>query len=703
MTDKYIHIKTKSSSVIINTTPVAELVYWGGVIDENSDLFSLFDKPRGHVRLQQDIPVSFLPENGRGFFSSPGIEGHRLGYDWSPVFKTHKIEAKNNRIVIISIDETAQLLVKTEVELNEYDILSIRNTLKNLSAESYYLNRLSVTIPLPEKSHDLMSFGGCWLQEFKSHRINISHGTYKQENYRGRTSHEYFPGLITGTNGFSENQGEVWGVHLAWSGNHRMQYSVRSDSSRFIQAEALYFPGEIILSENEEVSTPWVYAGYGGCGLNSMSHHFHDFIRERVITFDKPRPVHLNTWEGIYFSHNVDYIKTMADEAARMGVERFIIDDGWFGLRDDDTSSLGDWFVDKRKYPDGLAPVIEYVKNAGMEFGIWVEPEMINVNSELYKKHPDWLLKLNGYDQPSGRNQFVLNLTNREAYKYIIGRLRWLLKNHDIDYLKWDMNREVVQPGCNGKAAMQNQVKAIYKIIDCLKSEFPGLEIESCSSGGGRIDMEMLKRVDRFWTSDCNDALERQHIQKGMSYFFPLLISGSHIGNKSSHTTNRKHDVNYRGMTALFGHMGVELDPAKESEEEKKGFINYISLHKKYRDLIHYGDLYRLDFKSDVISGLGVINKNKRNGIFFISQNKMSDYVLNERVIFSGLNIKAKYEIKVIKFMDPSLINGLYMEKKPAWMDTKTIYSGDTLTKIGLPLPVFFPESGMLIEIVLAS
>ena len=699
------HLTNHDIDIILRTQPYAELCYFGKRLQKiTTDAIDMLIPAVPNSRIDIDVPFTLCPEEGVGNFSTPGIEGHRNGKDWSPVFVTQKVTKKKNDITIISEDNIAQLRLTSKLILDETGVLQCQNSLTNLGDEPYQVNRLSVTLPIPERALELMAFSGRWIKEFFPHRTKIQHCGYLQENRRGRTSHEYFPGMIVGTEGFKEQTGEVWGVHLGWSGNHRFQVAVKSNGKRFIQAEALYLAGEVSLAKGETLSTPWLYATYSDEGLNKMSQHFHQFLRKNIIHFasNKPRPVHLNTWEGIFFDHNPDYIMKMATKAAQMGVERFIIDDGWFGKRDDDYQALGDWYLDKRKYPNGLEPVIEHVKKQGMEFGIWVEPEMISKNSDLYRAHPDWLLELPGYNQPEGRHQYLLDLQNPAVFNYLLERLTWLLSSYDIDYIKWDMNREIVQAGHEGQPAIVGQTNAVYRLMDMLQQKYPNVEIESCSSGGGRIDFEVLKRTQRFWASDSNDALDRQIIQRGMSYFFPPEVMGAHIGGKTCHTTYRELDMNLRGLTALFGHMGVELDPVKESTEEQKGFTHYIRLHKQLRSLLHSGNSVRLDVDdSAAMQSYGVVSQDKKEAVFVIAQLALPTYALSGNLRLTGLLTDKEYSIEILDLphhIDPQ-VNGHAMKSFPKWMTTDTTLSGDWLMNIGLPLPVLDPATAMLIKI----
>ncbi len=699
------HLTNHDIDIILRTQPYAELCYFGKRLQKiNTDAIDMLIPAVPNSRIDVDVPFTLCPEEGVGNFSTPGLEGHRNGKDWSPVFVTQKVTKKKNDITIISEDNIAQLRLTSKLILDETGVLQCQNSLTNLADEPYQVNRLSVTLPIPERALELMAFSGRWIKEFFPHRTKIQHCGYLQENRRGRTSHEYFPGMVVGTEGFKEQTGEVWGVHLGWSGNHRFQVAVKSNGKRFIQAEALYLAGEVSLAKGETLSTPWLYATYSDEGLNKMSQNFHQFLRKNIIHFasDKPRPVHLNTWEGIFFDHNPDYIMKMATKAAQMGVERFIIDDGWFGKRDDDYQALGDWYLDKRKYPNGLEPVIEHVKKQGMEFGIWVEPEMISKNSDLYRAHPDWLLELPGYNQPEGRHQYLLDLQNPAVFDYLLERLTWLLSSYDIDYIKWDMNREIVQAGHEGQPAVVGQTNAVYRLMDMLQQKYPNVEIESCSSGGGRIDFEVLKRTQRFWASDSNDALDRQIIQRGMSYFFPPEVMGAHIGGKTCHTTYRELDMNLRGLTALFGHMGVELDPVKESTEEQKGFTHYIRLHKQLRSLLHSGNSVRLDVDdSAAMQSYGVVSQDKKEAVFVIAQLALPTYALSGNLRLTGLLTDKEYSIEILDLpnhIDPQ-VNGHAMKSFPKWMTTDTTLSGDWLMNIGLPLPVLDPATAMLIKI----
>lgn len=697
-----IHLYSVNTSIVILSNPVPQILYWGQKLNHFDDsIAALSERAISQARLDVDIPISLCPENGRGLFSTAGIEGFRnsednRNTDWAPVFVTTQVESDSQSACFVCVDDLANLELTIKLNLDSSGVLKKSISVKNLSEDAYHLNRLVNTLPLPHRANEVMSFHGRWSREFQTQRLSLNHGSFSQDNRRGRTSHEYFPGMMVGNQGFSEQHGEVWGFHLAWSGNNQVRCETKSDGRRFAQMGELLLAGEVTLAKEESYTSPELYACYSDAGLNGIRCQFHSLVRRQIIDFpnQSKRPVHLNTWEGIYFEHDPEYIKQMATEAEKIGVERFIIDDGWFVGRDGEKAALGDWFLDKKKYPNGLEPVIEHVNQLGMEFGLWVEPEMVNPDSNLYRKHPDWMLGIDGYDQPSGRYQYLLDLQNKDCFTYLFNCLDALLTDYNIAYFKWDMNRELVQPAHEGSPAVSNQTKAYYRLIDELAKKHPKVEIESCSSGGGRIDYEVLKRTHRFWTSDCNDALERQTIQKGLSYFFPPEVMGAHIGPFESHTTRRRHDINLRGITALGGHMGVELDPVKESEEEKSRFAHYIKLHKSYRSLLHSGDVFYLDSNDTSRNVYGVKNANEM--LLTVCQLAMPDYANAEPVRFAYLNVNKQYRVEVIDFPEASKS---LMKQMPTWMNTPSVFSGELLNKVGLTMPIQDPETAMLISI----
>ncbi|MGR5140560.1 alpha-galactosidase [Photobacterium sp. DNB23_23_1] len=702
MEKQIIRLRGQQSEMIVEIGEIAEVLYWGESISGYPKGAALaLKRPVPYGRLDNDVPVSLHPELARGVFGSPALEGHRNGQDWAPAFTIKSISHQSGSLIIESHDSIAGLALTVNLDLDSNDVVQLKQTLTNIGEGEYLVNRLANTLPIPERANELLTYYGRWVKEFQQVRQTLSQGGYQQENRRGRTSHEHYPALIAGTKGFGECDGDVWGFHFAWSGNHRMRVDVKADGRRVVQAEAIYLPGEISLQPGESLVTPVLYASHSGAGLNSMSQQFHGHVRESILApqiSEKPRPIHLNTWEGIYFDHDPAYIKEMATESAKMGVERFIIDDGWFKGRNGDKAALGDWYLDEAKYPQGLEGIVSHVNQLGMEFGLWFEPEMINKDSDLYRNHPDWLLAVGGYDQPTGRNQYAIDLQNEDAFAYLLERLDHFLSRYNIAYIKWDMNREIVQPAHRGRAAGNNQVTRYYELVEQIRERHPEVEIESCAAGGGRIDFEVLKRTHRFWTSDNNDALERQQIQRGFSYFFPPEVMGSHIGARHCHSTRRTHDIRFRGLTALFGHMGIELDPVKEGAEEKVGFERYIKLHKTYRSLLHSGKSVRIPVDDhDGQLAKAVISEDGNEALVMVAQLSMPTNSLSGVLRIPGLDADKAYTISVIDHPD-NFHEGL-VNQQPAWTKQPTVLTGEWCQKIGLAMPILDAESAVLIRL----
>lgn len=706
MSSPLLQLHSDTRSLIIKLHPAPEVLHWGKRISRFTSSHSLcITQARAlmQARLDIDVPVTLCPELGRGSFGSPGILGHREGEDWAPQFLYHSHWVEGGKAEVVCLDEAAQLELTICLALsNTSGVLTKKLRLVNKANACYQVDKLALTIPLPYRAKELESYSGRWSREFQSQRQTLEHGFFSQENRRGRTSHEYFPGCLVGGTGFSDEQGEVWAFHLGCSSNHFWRAEAKSDGRRFVQFGELLMPGEVSLEAGESYTTPTLYCSYSPSGINGIRKANHGFVRGYLLKFEsnKSRPVHLNTWEGIYFEHDPDYICEMATRASKMGIERFVVDDGWFKGRDNDSSALGDWTLDKRKYPNGLYPVIKHVNRLGMEFGLWVEPEMISEDSDLYRTHPEWVLADTRYPLVTGRNQLVLNLQIKECFDYVYTCLDHLLASNNIAYLKWDMNRELNQPSHLRICAVHKQTKAVYRLLDMLRGKHPSVEIESCSSGGGRMDYEILKRTQRFWVSDCNDALERQTIQKKVSIFFPLEVMGSHIGPQHSHTTRRQHNINLRGITALFGHMGVELDPVRESESECAGFAKYIEMHKRFRSLLHTGNSLYLDSCEPSREAYGVFDHDQL--LLAVCQKQMPDYALPEPLVLSMLDVKADYWIELVDYPQQSLA---LMKQLPTWMSIlikgdKLKVSGAELAVLGLSLPIQDPETCLLLYLV---
>jgi len=697
-----VHLRGRRSSLVVDlsaTTPT--VLHWGAALPADVDLDELrtaVTRAIPEAGLDIGVPVTLLPVDAAGFIGQPGLAGHRDGLAWSPVLGYVSHTATAETLTIDLADPVAELAVTVELELHpDTDLLRVQLRLTNAGEAPYRVERLVATLPLPAATDEVLSFTGRWCKEWQEQRHRLGAAALVQENRRGRTSPDNPPGLMVGAAGFGERHGEVYAVQVGWSGNHALRVERLNNGQAYLQGGELLFPGEVVLAAGEMYATPWLYATYTPDGLAGITSSFHQFIRLRPGHPAKPRPVVVNTWEAVYFDHDPDRLRALADAAAAVGAERFVLDDGWFRGRDHDLAGLGDWYVDERKYPKGLTPLIEHVRSLGLEFGLWVEPEMVNPDSDLYRAHPDWVLSVPGYTPVLGRHQLVLDLANPDVSAYLLERLDWLLTEHDISYFKWDMNRDLVQAGSGqaGRAGVHAQTLAFYALLGDLRQRHPDVEIESCSSGGARADLAVLTYTQRIWTSDCNDALERQLIQRGFSYFLPPELMGAHIGPPRSHTTARVHDLGFRAATALFGHLGIEWDITTASPAERAVITDVIALYKQLRPLLHSGTTVRVEHPDPATLAHGVVATDQNAAVFAFAQLGASPTTVTPPLRLTGLAPDRRYAVRWLRLGEDGLGP---MKAPPPWLANGVTLTGAQLAAHGLAMPVLHPEHALLIE-----
>ncbi|TPP07158.1 alpha-galactosidase [Rhizobium glycinendophyticum] len=654
----------------------------------------LFEIERSSRVNGMDIAVPsavLLPTGGMGFFGWPAISGHRGGRDFVAQFGGWTVRRNSNRTVLTGVDAVACLSLAITLTAHASGLISMATTLTNTGHEDYQLDRcMSGTFLAPAGDVQVMSFTGIWGREFQTRRELLGNGTWIQENRRGRTSHDRFPML------FIESETQIFGVTLGFSGNHQIVIDRTDDGRRLVHLGELFEPGEIILGPGESYQSPIAYAG-------ADTEDFHAFVREELTTWPSgtmsPRPVTLNTWEGNYFDHQMDSLKAQATAAAELGIERFVLDDGWFGKRDNDTTSLGDWDIDPRKYPSGLKPLVDHVTGLGMQFGIWFEPEMVNPVSELYKEHPDWALTIEGRPILESRTQLVLDVSRPDVSDYLFGKIDAVLSNHAVSYIKWDMNRDLTHAaGRDGKPKIAAQTRAVYALMDRVRAAHPDVEIESCASGGGRIDYGALARTHRVWTSDCTDALERLEIQRGASVFVPPEILGSHISASPNHQTGRRHSLSFRAIIALAYHLGVELNPLELTDEERSELKVYIETYKRLRDLFHAPGA---SFRIEPLDGRYVWGASSDERIVVIvaqGPQMVGEQPVPLRLPDSVTQIGGQWTIAKILPVEPSFIR--ISEGQKRLLSGNVSFDLNNAGLSGLPLPMLQPESALLLELI---
>jgi len=676
------------------------ILHWGASLGADAEVAAVLaalDRPGvAGAGVDTVAPLSVVPEHGAGFPGRPGLVGRRGGgRSWAPRFTTVGHRVEGGTLVVEAVDETAGLALTTTISSG--DVLRVSAELTNTAGRRYSLDSLTITVPIPDHFDELLTFDGRWTREFHEQRRPWLHGSHLIENRTGRTSHEHVPLVFAGTHGFGEWQGEVLGAHVAWSGNHQLFVECLADGRRYVQGGELLHPGEVVLEPGESYTTPDLVLTRSDRGLTPATWGYHRAVRALPGHPVSPRPVLVNTWEAVYFDHDAGRLRELATAAAELGVERFVLDDGWFGSRRDDTSGLGDWWVPPDVYPDGLAPLIEHVTSLGMEFGIWVEPEMVNADSDVYREHPDWALTTSGYDAITGRNQLVLDLANPDAYSHVHGLLDALLGDHDIRYVKWDMNRAHAQgSGADDAAGARAQTLAVYRLIDELRAAHLHVEIESCASGGGRVDHEILRRTQRVWTSDCNDALERQRIQRGASMLIPPEVMGAHIGPSRSHTTGRTHTLAFRAATALFGHLGIEWDITSLDDRERGALRTVIERYRCHRDVLHSGDVVRFDTGEHSLAH-GVYAADRSEAIVSYAQLTTAPSLTPSPLRLPDLDAAARYRVEVLELAPTGWGPAV---SQPAWLADGVELTGAQLASHGVRPPVLHPESAVLFHLV---
>lgn len=508
-------------------------------------------------------------------------------------------------------------------------------------------------------------------------RTAIVHGNQVIGSRRGTSSHQYNPAVIVAEKGAGEDHGSCYGMMFVYSGN----FMCEAEMDQFgqtrvmmgLQSEYFRYP----LEPGEELVLPEVILGHTDRGLGKLSRMFHGLIRNHICRgkyAGQARPVLLNSWEAAYFDFNADTIVRLAESAAQLGIDMVVMDDGWFGKREDDNSGLGDWQVNERKLGCTLGEMIERVNGCGVKFGIWVEPEMVSEDSDLYREHPDWALKVPGREPVRGRNQLVLDFSREDVREFIFDRICSVLEQGNIEYLKWDMNRSLADVysarSVQGKVTYDYMV-GLYDFLEKLTAKYPDLLIEGCSGGGGRFDAGMLYYTPQIWCSDNTDAVDRLRIQYGTSFLYPISAVGSHVSAVPNHQTGRMTSLHTRGVVAMAGTFGYELDPGKLTDREKEEVKEQVIRFKGYADLVREGDYYRL---SDPF-------RDSCGAWMFVSPDRAKALV---NVVMLEVHGNMPVTYVRLKGLKPE---GIYEDA-----ESRRRYSGAALMNAGLPMPLRMGE-----------
>nr|WP_026487321.1 alpha-galactosidase [Caldanaerobius polysaccharolyticus] len=558
----------------------------------------------------------------------------------------------------------------------DFDVITRSARFENVGTQDLKLLRaLSMSVDFKDDDFDMLQLSGAWARERHVIRRPLAKGIQSIDSTRGASSHQQNPFIALMRKNADEFSGDVYGFSLVYSGSFLAQVEVDPYSVARVSMGINPFDFTWLLKPGERFQTPEVVMVYSDSGLNKMSQTYHKLYRTRLARGkyrDRERPILINNWEATYFNFNEEKLKEIAKTASELGIELFVLDDGWFGKRNSDDSSLGDWFVNRDKLPNGLEGIAKYANEKGMKFGLWFEPEMISPDSELYRRHPDWCIHVPDRTRSQARNQLVLDLSRDDVCDYVIKAVSDVLRSANISYVKWDMNRNMTEigsallpPGRQRETA-HRYILGLYRILEEITSAFPDILFESCAGGGGRFDPGMLYYMPQTWTSDNTDAVERLKIQYGTSIVYPLISMGAHVSAVPNHQVGRLTSIQIRGDVAMSANLGYELDLTKLSDEEKEVVKEQVRRYKEIRRIVQFGDFYRLisPFEGNEAAWL-IITEDKREFILYYFRVLAGVNEPLGRIYLKGLNPDFNYELQ----------------------GSGRVYGGDELMYAGLRLP----------------
>lgn len=648
-------LETKNTHYVLGTDKYGctQHIYWGKKCLPDDYFVKETNEENSNHSMLDELKQEFTPF-GKTMYRDCSIKARFSDNCREINLKYDGYDAEENILKLNFSDVHYPLAVTLNYKIyNDCDIITRWTTVKNNGDEPICFDKLfSAELNLPSKKpYTFKNTNGAWGAEFLETNTTLEGGSWINESRRGTTGHNQSPYFIAYQNA-DEKTGDVYFASLAYSGN----FKVEADRDLFGTTRIILgmndFDFNFILKSGECFDTPQVFCGYTQ-GFGEMSRQMHKFAIGYVLPENfakKPLPVLYNSWEATEFNVSCENQTALAEIAAEIGVELFVMDDGWFGKRNNDSAGLGDWFVNKDKFPDGLDKLINNVNELGMDFGIWVEPEMVNKNSDLFRNHPDWAYHYDTREACELRNQLVLNMTRTDVQEYIFNSLNDLISNHNIKYIKWDMNRPFSETGAENLECPQMlwylHTKAVYDIVDKLKTLHPDVAIESCASGGGRSDYGALMHFDQVWTSDNTDAIDRMVIQKGYSLLRPAKTMRAWVTDLNWY--NKPCTLDFRFNIAMQGALGIGGNLTKYSEEDLGICKKNIALYKEIRNLVQFGRLYRnMDIDKDEILFNQYVNEDKTESVVFLAANGTRFYKKSIPMLFDGLDLDKRYTLTV--------------------------------------------------------
>ncbi|QJB68733.1 alpha-galactosidase [Parasphingorhabdus halotolerans] len=666
-----------------------DLVYLGPRLPFDEDLNALarsghFGK---HENQPNDPPVSgLLPQRRYGYAGRPAYRIWNDGREIDCDFQLAQINAGGRNMMATWTERVTGLQVEMIWAIIDSRTITVAAKLTaDNNGDIILQSATSLSMPLPSTSTNFIAFPGRWAREMQETFTQISNQGIEMRSANGKPGFDAGNWLIFGGDGTPQRLG----IHASSNGDHIAHILRDQDGRAALSIEARVLPQGIALKAGDFTDLGAVTLILGD-DQDHLSQLFHDHVRTNILPERAKWPVrkvHLNSWEALGFDMDEQRLKALANSAAELGVERFVLDDGWFKGRRSDNAGLGDWQVDAAIFPAGLTQLIDHIHSLDMDFGLWVEPEMVSPDSDLYRAHPDWCLHGDSNHRPTERNQLVLDLSCEDAFVYTENALHTLLDENDIAYLKWDHNRRLFPD--NGL-----QQFAIDRMLRNLRKKYPKVEIESCSSGGGRVSFAILEHCHRIWPSDNNDPIERLRIMDNWTRFLPLEILGNHVGPSPNPITGRRTDMDFRAKVALFGHMGVEANPAEMEKNEREILRAHIALYKEWRNVLHQGQFRRLHHPDPGVFSQ-MVNDGKL-GIAFAAQTRFAENFNAAPIRLTGLDSQARYKIALPKPWPGKASQ--YLANRELW-ENGIIMSGVALSERGIALPLTHPETAWLIAI----
>ncbi|WP_040952232.1 alpha-galactosidase [Gorillibacterium massiliense] len=699
------HLTAQNTSYLLQITEQGYLahLYWGRKLRpghyahtlQKRDYFVSFS-PNATPDVSLDILPQEYPAFGAGDFRNPAYQVQlENGSTVSEfVYREHRILKGKPQLEALpatyveedSEAETLEIVVEDKLTgleavlsytvFERFDAITRSVRLINNGKESLRLLRaLSASVDMPHAQYDLLHLSGSWARERHIQKRPLRPGMQGVESRRGSSSHMQNPFIALLSQGAGETHGDVYGFSLVYSGSFTAQAEVDQMFTARVSIGINPFDFTWLLNPGESFQTPEAVLVYSPEGLGGMSRTYHKLYRTRLCrgTYrDKERPVLINNWEATYFNFTADKIEAIAKVGTELGIELFVLDDGWFGHRDSDNSSLGDWFVDRKKLPEGLEDLVARVNRLGLGFGLWFEPEMISPDSELYRAHPDWCLHVPGRRRSEARQQLVLDYSRQDVRDYIVKTVSDILASAPITYVKWDMNRNMSEigsallPAERQRETAHRYMLGLYEVLERITSAFPKVLFESCSGGGGRFDPGMLYYMPQTWTSDDSDAVERLKIQYGTSIVYPVSTMGAHVSAVPNHQVGRVTSLETRANVAMAGNFGYELDLTVFTEEEKALVKAQVAQYKEIRHLVQFGDQYRLlsPFEGNKTAWI-IVSEDKTEAALFFFRVLGEPYPGQFRLRLAGLDPNKDYKLA----------------------DSGEVYGGDELMELGLPEP----------------